>query len=118
MIENIHLQNFTIIDRLDLDFKQGMTVLTGETGAGKSIIIDAIELALGARLDNQVMREGCDRAEIHVTFNIANNEAAKQWLTIHEFLCDVECILRRSISKEGRSRCFINGNPVTQQFVS
>lgn len=118
MIIALHLTNFTIIDALDLEFKSGMSVLTGETGAGKSIIIDAIQLALGERLDTKVVREGCDKSTITLTFDISNNSAAKSWLQEHELLSENECILRRTISHDGKSRAFINGTPATLQLLS
>lgn len=117
MIISIHLTNFTIIDELDLEFKSGMTVLTGETGAGKSIIIDAIQLALGARLENKIVREGCDKSIITLTFDVKSNPAAKLWLEERDLLAGDECVLRRSITQEGRSRAFINGQPTTLQSL-
>jgi DNA repair protein RecN (Recombination protein N) len=113
MIISIHLTNFTIIDTLDLEFKSGMTVLTGETGAGKSIIIDAIQLALGARLESKVVREGCDKSTITLTFDVKDNAIAKAWLKERDLLAGDECILSRSITQEGRSRAFVNGQPTT-----
>lgn len=118
MILSLHLTNFTIIDELDLEFKSGMTVLTGETGAGKSIIIDAIQLGLGQRLENKVVREGCDKSTITISFDISNNSVANAWLAEHDLSAEQECVLRRSISNEGKSRAFINGQPVTLQLLS
>lgn len=118
MIISIHLTNFTIIDELDLEFKSGMTVLTGETGAGKSIIIDAIQLALGARLENRVVRENCDKSTITLTFDVKDNTTAKAWLEKRDLLAGDECVLRRSITQEARSRAFVNGQPSTLQSLN
>lgn len=114
----LHLTNFTIIDELSLEFNSGMTVLTGETGAGKSIIIDAIQLALGERLDAKIVREGCEKSTIALTFDISENSFAKSWLIEKELQADNECILQRTISQEGKSRAFINGIPTTLQLLS
>lgn len=118
MIIALHLTNFTIIDELDLEFTSGMTVLTGETGAGKSIIIDAIQLGLGQRLENKVVREGCDKSTISLSFDISNNALAKNWLAEHDLLAEQECMVRRSISSDGKSRAFINDKPVTLQLLA
>ncbi len=118
MIISLHLTNFTIIDQLELEFETGMTVLTGETGAGKSIIIDAIQLALGARLENKIVREGCDKSTITLGFDISNNVVAKAWLVERDLLAEDECIIRRTISSDGKSRAFINGEPAILQSLS
>jgi DNA repair protein RecN (Recombination protein N) len=117
MLTHLFIENFTIIDKLDLAWHSCMTVITGETGAGKSILLDALELVLGARADNAVVRPHSDRCEIIATFDIAKNKQAREWLVAHDLLSDEECLLRRSISQEGRSKCFINGQPVTQQLL-
>lgn len=116
MLLQLHIKNFTIIDNLDIELDQGMTVLTGETGAGKSIIIDTLELALGARGDSTVIRNGCDRCEISAVFDLKNIAPAKDWLISHDIPND-ECIVRRIISSDGRSRSSINGVPFLQQTV-
>ncbi|CAN5326086.1 DNA repair protein RecN [soil metagenome] len=117
MITHIHVQNFTIITSLDLELTSGMTVLTGETGAGKSIIIDAVNFALGSRAESSLVRHGCDRCDVSVSFDIGNNSEVKQWLQIQELESQEECLIRRNLTKEGRSRSSINGQPVTQQQV-
>ena len=117
MLSHITIQNFTIIESLDLDLIKGMTAITGETGAGKSIMIDALELALGNRADVSVIRQGCDRCEIFVTFDVQHIPEATQWLKEHDLESDGECILRRTIATDGRSRSFINGNPVPLQLL-
>ena len=112
MLTHISIVNFAIIERLDLELSGGMTVLTGETGAGKSIMIDAIGLALGDRADAGVVRHGAARAEIALTLD-ASRPAVGAWLAEHDLETDEECILRRVITAEGRSRATINGSPVT-----
>ncbi len=113
MLTELHIKNFTIIDQLDLELHQGMTVVTGETGAGKSIIIDALELVLGARADSQAVRPHCERCEITAVFDIKLIARAQQWLNQHELDNDNDCILRRTINHDGRSRNYLNGRPIT-----
>lgn len=118
MLSHLHIKNFTIIDELAIDLTDGMTVVTGETGAGKSIMIDALSLALGQRATAQAIRHGCDRCEISASFSIDKLPAAKQWLSDHDVASDDECLLRRVINKEGPSRSYINGNLCTLQQTS
>ncbi|MDP3088587.1 MAG: DNA repair protein RecN [Methylotenera sp.] len=114
MLQSLSIRDFVIVNQLDLEFNSGFTVLTGETGAGKSILIDALSLGLGARSEGGVTRAGCDKAEISAIFNIANNTDAKEWLVEAEIKVDSdELILRRVIYADGRSRAFINGATVT-----
>ncbi len=114
MLQSLSIRDFIIVNQLDLEFETGFTVLTGETGAGKSILIDALSLALGARAEGGVTRAGCDKAEISAIFAIANNLEAKQWLVDAEMENDTnELILRRVMYVDGRSRGFINGVTVT-----
>ena len=116
MLLNLSIRDFVIVSQLDLDFKTGFTVLTGETGAGKSILIDALSLALGARAEGGVTRTGCDKAEITAMFDIANLPEAKAWLQQSELEGDTgELVLRRVMYADGRSRAFVNGTPVTVQ---
>ncbi|MGF1867921.1 DNA repair protein RecN [Enterovibrio norvegicus] len=112
MLAHITIQNFAIVKALELDFHKGMTTITGETGAGKSIAIDALGLCLGDRSDPSMVRPGEEKAEIVALFNLQNNPAARRWLEDNELVDGDECILRRIITKEGRSRAFINGSPV------
>ena len=111
MLTHIHIWNFAIVEKLDLELDAGMTVLTGETGAGKSILLDALGLALGDRADSNVIRHGAEKAEISVTFDTRNATAAEAWLQEHELDSEQECIIRRTISSKGASRAFINGKP-------
>ncbi|KEQ16926.1 DNA repair protein RecN [Endozoicomonas numazuensis] len=109
MLTQLSISNFAIVDQLDLDINSGMTVITGETGAGKSIMLDALGLATGDRTDSHCVRQDSDKAEIHASFDINQCTAAKKWLEQKELSSDDECILRRVITKEGRSRAYING---------
>ncbi|VAX06054.1 DNA repair protein RecN [hydrothermal vent metagenome] len=111
MLTHIHIWNFAIVEKLDLELEAGMTVLTGETGAGKSILLDALGLALGDRADSNVIRHGAEKAEISVTFDTREAAAAEAWLQDHELASEEECIIRRTISNKGASRAFINGKP-------
>jgi DNA repair protein RecN (Recombination protein N) len=117
MLTHINIRNFAIADTVEVEFGPGMTVLTGETGAGKSILIDALGLVLGDRADNSVIRHGSERAEISVGFDIGDHAAAADWLQDHELDADGECQLRRIISRAGRSRGFINNQPVPMQSL-
>ncbi|HHJ18672.1 MAG TPA: DNA repair protein RecN [Gammaproteobacteria bacterium] len=111
MLTHIHIWNFAIVEKLDLELEAGMTVLTGETGAGKSILLDALGLALGDRADSSIIRHGAEKAEISVTFDTRKAAAAEAWLKEHELDSAEECIIRRTISANGPSRAFINGKP-------
>jgi DNA repair protein RecN (Recombination protein N) len=115
MITHITLRNFVIVDKLQLDLNPGMTVITGETGAGKSILFDAIGLAVGDRADSGMVRHGTDKADISITFNLENNQDAREWCIENDIDVDDECIIRRIITKEGRSKASINGYPATLQ---
>lgn len=113
MLAHMTIHNFAIVKSLTLDFQQGMTTITGETGAGKSIAIDALGLCLGDRADSSMIRAGEDKAEIVAIFQLQHNPTAIQWLAENQLDDDTkECILRRVITKEGRSRAYINGMPV------
>ena len=111
MLTHLSISHYAIVDQLDLEIPKGMTVITGETGAGKSIMLDALSLAMGARAGNDCVRPGCERADIRATFDISELKEASLWLKGKELDIDGECILRRVITKEGRSRGYINGTP-------
>lgn len=112
MLKSIYISNFAIIDELELDFCSGMSVLTGETGTGKSIIIDALNLALGSRADSSVARNPDRRVEIAATLDASRTKAAMRWLEEHSLdTAGEHCVLRRVISKDGKSRAYINGSP-------
>ncbi len=114
MLSRIEIRNFAIIQSLDLDWSKGMTVITGETGAGKSIVIDALGLTLGERSDHNVIYPKANQAEVTAIFELHSNSAAQDWLNEQDLNEESTCILRRVIVKEGRSKCFINGRSVTQ----
>lgn len=110
-LKRIALQDFVIVQTLDLDWQTGFTVLTGETGAGKSIMLDALQLVLGARADTQVVREGCTQADICAEFDCPPR--LLPWLEAAGFAQEPELLLRRVIDSQGRSRAWINGSPAT-----
>lgn len=111
MLTQLTVSNYAIAERVELQFGKGMTALTGETGAGKSIVLDALALAMGGRADAGAVRYGAKRADITATFDVSAIPEALQWLEGHELDDDSDCILRRVISKDGRSRAYINGQP-------
>jgi len=117
MLTHIHVRNLAIVDEIDVELAGGMTALTGETGAGKSILVDALGLVLGDRADSSVIRHGCERAEISASFDIGELASVTDWLRERELDLDGECQLRRVISREGRSRGYINGQPVPMQSL-
>ncbi|GAB3682377.1 DNA repair protein RecN [Salinisphaera aquimarina] len=112
MLAEITIRNFAIIDQLDVEFGAGMTVLSGETGAGKSILVDALNLILGDRADADAIREGADRADITARFTLDDAPAAVAWLAEHELDDDEECVIRRIVAREGRSKAWVNGTPM------
>lgn len=114
MLRSLVIRDFVIVEKLELEFVSGFTVLTGETGAGKSILIDALALVLGARADALVVRQGAERAEVSAEFELSAQKAAKKYIRDQE-LADEEgvCLVRRLIDAGGRSRAFINGTAVT-----
>ncbi len=117
MLTSLQVRNFAIIDRIEVDFENGMSVLTGETGAGKSILIDALGLVLGERGGTGLVRNGADRADFSAEFDLSAHEAARDWLAEQALDADEQCVLRRVINADGRSRAFINGTTVTLQTV-
>ena len=113
MLVHLSVHNYAIVEHLDLELARGMSVITGETGAGKSIMLDALGLALGDRADSGVVRPGADKADILATFDLADIPEARTWLAERDLESDSPCILRRVITAEGRSRGYINGTPCT-----
>ena len=112
MLLSLSIRDFVLVDRLDLEFTPGFSVLTGETGAGKSILLDALQLVLGERAENGVVRAGAERAEVAASFAVPPALAA--WLKDRDLEGDDEaCLLRRTLDAGGRSRAFLNGRPVT-----
>ncbi len=112
MLTHIAIADFAIIDRLELELDNGMTAITGETGAGKSIMLDAIGLVLGDRADASMVRHGARRADISVTLDVTE-PAVAQWLEQNDLDAGDDCVLRRVVTAEGRSRAYINGSPTT-----
>lgn len=111
MLRTLHIRDFVIVDQATIDFEQGFTVFTGETGAGKSILIDALSLALGGRGDSKAIRDGCTRTEIAARFSSITT--AHEWLQDNDILPDEEIVLRRVIDLQGRNKSYINGTAVT-----
>jgi DNA repair protein RecN (Recombination protein N) len=117
LLTHIHLKNFTIIKSLSINLKEGLSVLTGETGAGKSILIDAVSIGLGARFDARFMRHNASTCEITLCFDLERLTEAKDYLKAQEFDLGNECIIRRVLTQDGRSKCSLNDTPCTVQFI-
>lgn len=112
MLAQLTINNFAIVRELEIDFHHGMTAITGETGAGKSIAIDALSLCLGGRAESDMVRKDANRADLCTRFTLKDAPAAQQWLEENQLENGQECLLRRVISTDGRSRGFINGTAV------
>lgn len=117
MLTHVCVRDFAIVRLLELDFRSGMTALTGETGAGKSILVDALGLALGDRADSTAIRHDCERTEVSAHFDITALGEVKSWLTERGLVAEDECVLRRVVTREGRSRAYINGTSVPVQML-
>src|SRR5437868_3658305 len=117
MLTHIQIRDFAIIDAVELELDAGLTVLSGETGAGKSILVDALLLAAGGRAGAEVVRHGTERAEVSATFAVANNSEALAWLAEQAIEHDGECILRRVVASDGRSRAYVNGQAMPVQSL-
>ncbi len=113
MLLHLAIQDYAVVDHLELDLAAGMTCITGETGAGKSIMLDALGLCIGDRADSRAIRPGEARTDITASFDIARNTRAKVWLAERDLEATGECLLRRTINADGRSRAYINGTPAT-----
>ncbi|OUU78621.1 MAG: DNA repair protein RecN [Gammaproteobacteria bacterium TMED78] len=113
MLSLIRVKNYAIIDYVEIEISSGLIVMTGETGAGKSILVDAIGLALGDRAKKNIVKKGADRAEISLIFDLPDNHPASKWLKANCLDEDRTCLIRRIINKDGKSRAFINSNSVT-----
>lgn len=114
MMVHLSVHNYAIVEHLDLELKRGMSVISGETGAGKSIMLDALGLTLGDRADSSVVRIGADKADILASFDLDDIPDARAWLAERDMDSEGPCILRRVITAEGRSRGYINGTPCPQ----
>jgi DNA repair protein RecN (Recombination protein N) len=116
MLSLIRVKNYAVIDEIEVEFGAGFNVLSGETGAGKSILVDALALGLGDRADASTVRQDAERAEISVSFDVPSGHEAAAWLAERELHADdASCTLRRVVARDGRSRAFINGQPVNLQ---
>jgi DNA repair protein RecN (Recombination protein N) len=116
MLLQLAIQNYATVDSLEIDFGPGMSAISGETGAGKSIMLDGLGLTLGDRADKSIVRSGATKAEISALFDVTAIEPAIEWLTEHELADENEpdrCLLRRVVGEDGRSKGFINGSPAT-----
>jgi len=117
MLQSLHIRDFAIVKALELHFEAGFTVLTGETGAGKSILIDALALALGERAESGVIRHGATRAEVTASFALAPKSDAAAWLQEHDLEDEGGCLLRRVVETDKPSRAYVNGRPVPVQTL-
>ena len=113
MLRSLSIRNFVVVEALDVDFDPGFTVLTGETGAGKSILLDALGLLLGDRFEQRQLRPGAERAELAATFDVGAVRSVRQWLAAGDLDAAGELLVRRVQDAQGRSRAWINGRPVT-----
>jgi len=118
MLESLNIKNLVVIEDLDIDFKSGMTVITGETGAGKSIIIQALGMVAGGRSDASLVRNGANKAEISASFVIEAKSKVQSYLESQDLENDVECIIRRVILSDGKSRSYVNGRKVPLSVLS
>jgi len=118
MLDQLLIRNLAVIDAAEIELGAGFTVLTGETGAGKSILVDALALALGARADSKAVRTGAKRCEVTARFRTTDESLLAQWLARHDLDSDDnECLVRRVVGADGRSRGYINNQPVTMQTL-
>ncbi len=117
MLSNLTVQNLVVVREVDVDFAPGLTVMSGETGAGKSIIIEALGLALGERADSQLVRAGADKATVTATFDITGLAAVHDFLQAQDLNADGECVLRRVVGRDGRSRAFCNAQPIALELL-
>jgi DNA repair protein RecN (Recombination protein N) len=113
MLTDLSIRDYAIVQRLDIELHDGMTCVTGETGAGKSIMLDALGLCIGDRADARAVRAGANRAEISALFSVEHLPLAQAWLERAALLEGHECLIRRTVTSDGRSRAFINGSPAT-----
>ncbi|MCS5592011.1 MAG: DNA repair protein RecN [Gammaproteobacteria bacterium] len=117
MLEQLSIKNLAVVEGLSIDFRDGMTVVTGETGAGKSIMVQALNLVIGGRSDASLVRQDKSKAEIIATFSLAQNTKLREFLTEQDLDDEGECILRRIVGNDGRSRAYVNGTPVTLSIL-
>src|SRR5215207_5082567 len=113
MLNRLSIRDIVLIDRLDIDFASGLSVLTGETGAGKSILLDAFALALGARGDVALVRQGAEQGQVTAAFDLPSAHPARALLAQNDIAAEEELILRRAQFADGRTRAFVNDQPVS-----
>src|SRR5580693_4366052 len=113
MLARLSIRDIVLIERLDIDFGSGLAALTGETGAGKSILLDAFALALGARGDVALVREGAEQGQVTAAFELPRGHPVRGLMTANDIQADDELILRRVQFADGRTRAFINDQPVS-----
>jgi len=117
VLVQLALRDLAIVERLELDLEPGMTAITGETGAGKSILVDAVALALGGRAEPGLVRAGAERAEVSLVFDLSAAPAARDWLAGQDLDEGETLVVRRTVGADGRSRGWINGRPATMQLL-
>ena len=113
MLRLLSIRNFAVVEALDVELDAGFTVLTGETGAGKSILLDALALILGGRFETRQLRPGTERCELSAEFDLADGHAARTLLTEQELADEGPLLIRRTLDAQGKSRAWINGRPAT-----
>jgi DNA repair protein RecN (Recombination protein N) len=113
MLTSLTLNHFALIAHNELSFAEGFNVITGETGAGKSLLLDALSLCVGERADTSMVRHGADHADIYAQFDVVDNQAVQQWFNTHERELEEELLIRRQLSSNGRSKAWLNGAPVS-----
>ena len=118
MLKHLHIRDFAVIEELEVQFDSGMTVFTGETGAGKSIIVDALGLVMGDRADSSIIRHPCESTEITAIFDVTDIPAITRILDEQGIQFNDEVILRRVVNRDGRSRAYVNGTPSPAQLLS
>ncbi|MBM4197299.1 MAG: DNA repair protein RecN [Gammaproteobacteria bacterium] len=117
MLTRLAARHFAVLEEVELEFGAGFTALTGETGAGKSMLVDALAMALGARADSSAVRSGESKAEVSASFSVPADSAARRWLADHDLDEGTDCELRRVVTAEGRSRGYINNRPATMELL-
>ena len=117
MIKSLLIQDYALIEKINVDFKSGLNIITGETGAGKTILIDAMSLLLGERASSDVIRKGADKSVVEGIFEVDKNKRVKTFLNENELEELPELIIRREISAKGSNRCFVNDTPVSLNII-
>ena len=118
MLKSLEVKDYALIEHLQVEFGEGLNIITGETGAGKSIIVDAMGLLLGGRASTEVVRKGAAKSFVEGIFSIKNNTRVKELLLNNDVETTDELIIRREISLKGANRCFVNDSPVPLTFIN